>query len=255
MRDCSQSSMIMCMLDRKNIVYNTNVVYNTNIVYNTNVVCVTNRRLVKAYAETAGESDINTKFAKAYAETTDKMNFTKKREEMSSFTPFLEKIEEAAKKQPAFIILREKDLPPVTYRELAIKVLEICENAGVSCVLHYFYKEAIELGVKKIHLPLHILEKMTEREKNCFEVIGVSTHSVEQAKMAEELGASYITAGHVFVTDCKKGLAPRGLGFLKEVCESVDIDVYAIGGISKENMSGCIAAGAKGVCMMSGFMK
>ena len=55
MRDCSQSSMIMCMLDRKNIVYNTNVVYNTNIVYNTNVVCVTNRRLVKAYAETAGE--------------------------------------------------------------------------------------------------------------------------------------------------------------------------------------------------------
>ena len=67
MRDCSQSSMIMCMLDRKNIVYNTNV------------VCVTNRRLVKAYAETAGESDTNTKFAKAYAETTDKMNFTKKR--------------------------------------------------------------------------------------------------------------------------------------------------------------------------------
>lgn len=249
MRDCSLSSMIMCMLDRKNVVYNT------NIVYNTNVVCVTNRRLVKAYAETAGESDTNTKFAKAYAETTDKMNFTKKREEMSSFTPFLEKIEETAKKQPAFIILREKDLPPVTYRELAVKVLEICENAGVSCVLHYFYKEAIELGVKKIHLPLHILEKMTEREKNCFEVIGVSTHSVEQAKMAEELGASYITAGHVFVTDCKKGLAPRGLGFLKEVCESVDIDVYAIGGISEENMSGCIAAGAKGVCMMSGFMK
>ena len=87
MRDCSQSSMIMCMLDRKNIVCNTNVVYNTN------VVCVTNRRLVKAYAETAGESDTNTKFAKTYAETTDKMNFTKKREEMSSFTPFLEKIE------------------------------------------------------------------------------------------------------------------------------------------------------------------
>ena len=117
MRDCSQSSMIMCMLDRKNIVYNTNVVYNTNIVYNTNVVCVTNRRLVKAYAETAGELDKNTKFAKTYAETTDKMNFTKKKEEMSSFTPFLEKIEEVAKKQPAFIILREKDLPPVTYRE------------------------------------------------------------------------------------------------------------------------------------------
>ena len=49
--------------------------------------------------------------------------------------------------------------------------------------------------------------------------------------------------------------ATSSLGFLKGVCESVDIDVYAIGGISKDNMSGCIAAGAKGVCMMSGFMK
>lgn len=205
--------MIMCMLDRKNVVCNTNI------------VCVTNRRLVKAYAL------------------------------KPDFTPFLEKIEEVAKKQPAFIILREKDLAPDIYKQLAVRVLEICDNAGVSCVLHYFYKEAIELGVKKIHLPLHILEQMTESEKACFDVIGVSTHSVEQAERAEELGASYITAGHVFVTDCKKGLAPRGLGFLKDVCENVDTDVYAIGGISKENMSDCIDAGAKGVCMMSGFMK
>ena len=91
MRDCSQSSMIMCMLDRKNIVYNTNVVYNTNIVYNTNVVCVTNRRLVKAYAETAGELDKNTKFAKTYAETTDKMNFTKKGKKCPHLLHFLKR--------------------------------------------------------------------------------------------------------------------------------------------------------------------
>ena len=96
---------------------------------------------------------------------------------------------------------------------------------------------------------------MTDKEKDCFEVIGVSTHSVEQAKKAKKLGASYITAGHVFVTDCKKGLAPRGIGFLKDVCENVDIDVYAIGGISENNMDECIDAGARGVCMMSEFMK
>lgn len=235
--------MIMCMLDRKNVVCYTNI------------VCVTNRRLVKNYTENTGEADTNTKLAKAYTENTGKVNCSGKGGEMSQFSPFLEKIEEVAKKQPAFIILREKDLAPDIYKQLAVRVLEICDNAGVSCVLHYFYKEAIELGVKKIHLPLHILEQMTESEKACFDVIGVSTHSVEQAKRAEELGASYITAGHVFATDCKKGLAPRGLDFLKDVCENVDIDVYAIGGISEENMGKCIRAGAKGVCMMSGFMK
>ncbi|MBU5478116.1 thiamine phosphate synthase [Eubacterium sp. MSJ-13] len=174
---------------------------------------------------------------------------------MFQFSPFLEKISEVVKKKPAFIILREKDLPPGIYKKLAAKVLEICNGAGVPCVLHYFYKEAIELGVKKIHLPLHVLEQMAESEKNYFDIIGVSIHSVEQAKRAEELGASYITAGHVFVTDCKKGLAPRGLGFLKDVCENVDIDVYAIGGISEKNMDDCISAGARGVCMMSGYMK
>ena len=40
-----------------------------------------------------------------------------------------------------------------------------------------------------------------------------------------------MTAGHVYVTDCKKGLPPRGLEFLKEVCTKVTIPVYAIGGI------------------------
>lgn len=96
---------------------------------------------------------------------------------------------------------------------------------------------------------------MTEDEKKCFDVIGASTHSVEDARRAKELGASYITAGHVFATDCKKGLAPRGLQFLADVCDSVDIDVYAIGGISENNMKQCIGRGAKGVCMMSGFMR
>lgn len=196
-----------------------------DVVRNTNIVCVTNRKLVKAY------------------------------EENGSFLPFLEKIKEAAKKKPAFIILREKDLSPDDYKELAKKVFEICDGEELSCVLHYFYREAIELGAKKIHLPLHILEDMTEDEKKCFDVIGASTHSVEDARRAKELGASYITAGHVFATDCKKGLAPRGLQFLADVCDSVDIDVYAIGGISENNMKQCIGRGAKGVCMMSGFMR
>ena len=63
-------------------------------------------------------------------------------------------------------------------------------------------------------------------------------------------------AGHIFATDCKKDLPPRGLEFLKEVCNSVTIPVYAIGGIklSDVQMDEIIKCGAKGGCIMSGMM-
>ena len=43
-----------------------------------------------------------------------------------------------------------------------------------------------------------------------------------------------MTAGHIYATDCKQGLPPRGLDFLEEVCRAVDIPVWAIGGIGKD---------------------
>ena len=96
---------------------------------------------------------------------------------------------------------------------------------------------------------------MPETEKEQFREIGVSVHSAEEAAQAEAAGASYVTAGHVFRTDCKKDLAPRGLSFLEEVCRAVRIPVYAIGGITPENAGDCLAAGAAGICLMSSLMQ
>ena len=72
---------------------------------------------------------------------------------------------------------------------------------------------------------------------------------------AERLGAAYVTAGHIFTTDCKKGLPPRGLEFLTDVVNAVKIPVYGIGGIDEENITKIMECGAAGGCMMSGFMK
>lgn len=152
------------------------------------------------------------------------------------------------------IVLREKDLQENEYEQLAKQVLDICSKYNIECILHTYYNVAEKLNCKKIHLPLDILRKNPEITEK-FEVIGVSTHSKEDAMEAETLGASYITAGHIFETDCKKGLPGRGLKFLKKVCESVDIPVYAIGGISTANINEVIKAGAYGACLMSGFMK
>ena len=86
--------------------------------------------------------------------------------------------------------------------------------------------------------------------------VQVMAEAFKKAIEAQKLGATYISAGHIFATDCKKDLPPRGLEFLKEVCNSVTIPVYAIGEIklSDVQMDEIIKCGAKGGCIMSGMM-
>ncbi|MCI5495526.1 MAG: thiamine phosphate synthase [Roseburia sp.] len=169
---------------------------------------------------------------------------------------FLTRIDHIAKKGVAdAILLREKDLTEREYLELAEKVLSICKSHNRRCILHTYYKAAKELGCKEIHLPLPLLQKMREEgEKEWFTTVGTSVHSLKQANLAMHLQADYMTAGHIFETDCKKGLPGRGLSFLsKVVCES-EVPVYGIGGISADNAGQIMETGAAGVCIMSGFM-
>ncbi len=168
---------------------------------------------------------------------------------------FLSRIESLAECELGGIILREKDLTEEEYERLASAVMEICERHGTSCILHSFPNTAIRLGGDKLHLPLNKLRQLTEEQKRHFPVLGASCHSADEAEEAERLGCSYITAGHVFATDCKKGLEPRGLDFLKEVCQRVKIPVLAIGGITPENAGLARKYGAGGICVMSEFMK
>ena len=162
--------------------------------------------------------------------------------------PLEEQLGLLAKKGITRVILREKDLPEEEYAALAKRVLGVPE---IELFIHNFPNVARELSVKKIHLPL---AKLTREICAEFEVVGASVHSVEEALQAEKLGAAYVTAGHIFATDCKKGVPPRGLEFLENVCKSVQIPVYAIGGITRSNMHLALEAGAAGVCVMSGLM-
>ena len=169
--------------------------------------------------------------------------------------PFLEQLERVLATKPYAMILREKDLEAMDYELLAAEVIKLCQNTDTKLILHSFPDAAMRLGHTCIHMPLHLFTEMPEEQKCLFSVRGVSVHSVEDALLAEQSGATYLTAGHVFATDCKKGLAPRGLDFLQAVCAAVQIPVYAIGGINDRNAQDCIRAGAAGVCIMSGYMK
>jgi thiamine-phosphate pyrophosphorylase len=176
--------------------------------------------------------------------------------------PFLEQIKRVCQLRPEAIILREKDLSETEYAKLAEEVYNITTSYDVRLIIHTYINVARELGINTVHMSLH---NMREYRKEFIDNVnktnniktGCSIHSVEEAVEARNMGASYITAGHVYATDCKKGLAPRGLDFLKNVCDSVDIPVYAIGGIDIDDgrRKEVKKYGAAGSCIMSGMMK
>lgn len=167
---------------------------------------------------------------------------------------FLLRMEKIAQAHPAGIILREKDMEQEQYKKLAASVQNICKKQGTLCILHNFVEIAEDLEATAIHLPLPVLRKLSKEKKEKFTVLGASCHSVEDAREAEALGCTYITAGHIFETNCKKGLPGRGILFLREVCQSISIPVYAIGGISAGNIQEIRTTGAAGACVMSGSM-
>lgn len=162
--------------------------------------------------------------------------------------PLEKRLAELAKLGLRNVILREKDLNEEEYIALARKILSISE---IELTVHNFPNAARRLSISRIHLPLSMLTEELCRE---FKTVGASVHSVEEAQKAERLGASYIIAGHIFATDCKRNLAPRGLDFLNSVCQAVKIPVYAIGGITPHNLRDVLNAGAVGACVMSGLM-
>ena len=173
---------------------------------------------------------------------------------------FLTRVESLAKGNIyQAVLLREKDLTREQYDVLAKEVLNICQKYGKKCILHSFPQVAVRLGHPYLHLPLPLWQSLDRREaariRQHMIEIGTSVHSREQLKQAVELGADYVIAGHIFATDCKKGVAPRGLDFLQSICQETNIPVYGIGGINRGNENAVLQAGAAGVCIMSGCMK
>ncbi|MBQ8927264.1 MAG: thiamine phosphate synthase [Oscillospiraceae bacterium] len=168
---------------------------------------------------------------------------------------FLQRVERIAAARPDAILLREKDLPEAEYTALAEKVAAVCRKYDVDCMLHTHPGAAVSLGIRTLHLPLPVLRTVPDTVHRQIALIGASCHSREEAQEAVSLGACYLIAGHIFETDCKRGLPGRGLDFLREICDSRGVPVYAIGGITPERVPEVLHAGAAGICVMSRLMQ
>jgi len=172
---------------------------------------------------------------------------------------FFEQIQNICKKNLYALILREKDLGDKTYEEFAVKCNNICKENNVLFFINTKINIAQKLNIKNIQVSF---EKFLINKDvlNSFDTVAVSVHSLSEAltvqKFVEKTNQNiFLIVGHIFETNCKKGLKPRGTDFLKEICDNVNLPIFAIGGINENTIKQLKGINIKGVCSMSELMK
>ena len=149
--------------------------------------------------------------------------------------------------------LRVKQQPTRDFVSLATAVQRICRRYQCTLIINDRLDVALAVGADGVHLgqedlPLAAARKIVGGEK----IIGVSTHTAQQALSAEQAGADYIGFGPLFGTTTKTtGYTARGLGQLQEVRQQVRIPIVAIGGITAERAPAVLRAGADAVALIS----
>lgn len=151
-----------------------------------------------------------------------------------------------------FIQLREKELDEEHFLEEAREIKALCKEYGVPFVINDNVDIAIAVDADGVHVGQSDMEAGDVRKKlGPDKIIGVTAKTVEQALLAEERGADYLGVGAVFHTSSKADAKGISHETLKAICEAVSIPVIAIGGISRENVSGLVGNGICGIAVIS----
>lgn len=125
--------------------------------------------------------------------------------------------------------------------------------------VHNFADFALRAGERNLWLPLGVLRSFSSAHgaeflRANFKKLIASCHSEAEAREALELGAGAICLSHIFATDCKAGLAPKGLNLICAVREFFAGEIYALGGITPRNFASVLRAGADRIAVMSSAM-
>jgi thiamine-phosphate pyrophosphorylase len=140
------------------------------------------------------------------------------------------------------IQVREKDLPAKELFELVCRVRDIAAGTQTRVLVNDRLDVAMAANVDGVHLPGDGIPP--ERVRSCVRLLGVSTHTIEEAVAAEKARADFLVFGPIFDTPGKTAI---GLAPLRDVAAAVSIPVLAIGGITSETIDDVLAAGAAGI--------
>ncbi len=150
--------------------------------------------------------------------------------------------------------LREKDLTGGELHQLAATLRAVLRGRALLLV-NDRADVALAVGADGVHLPEQSVPIKAVREmvgEAC--VVGRSVHSVEAARRAEGEGVDFLQVGTVYGTASKPDAAPAGVRSIRDVAEAVGVPIVAVGGITAENASEVIEAGADGIAVIGAIM-
>ena len=148
---------------------------------------------------------------------------------------------------------REKEKSKRLKLEECFQIRSLTKKTGTLFIVNDDIDLALLIHADGVHvgqddLPAKDVRKLIGNEM----ILGVSTHSPEQARAAASDGADYIGTGPLFRTFTKKDVCePVGLRYLEYVASNIDIPHVAIGGIKESNLQYVISAGARCICMVT----
>ena len=163
-----------------------------------------------------------------------------------------EQIKEALENGVTCVQLREKNLDEASFIEEAKKISVLCRQYNIPFIVNDNVNVAIASNADGIHIGQEDMGLKDVREivgENM--IIGISAHTVEEAKFAQENGADYIGIGAVFETSTKNDADVIPYEKVKSICDAVDIPKVAIGGINAENILKLKGSGVDGVAVVS----
>lgn len=152
----------------------------------------------------------------------------------------------------SIVQVREKEMPDRKLLEHAQRVREWTHAAGALFIMNDRPDLALLSEADGVHVGQ---EELSVREARRIlgpgKLVGVSTHTIEQARQAVLDGADYIGVGPVFPTTTKSFDQFAGLKFVRQVAAEISLPAFAIGGIGPKNISEVVTAGARRVAVSS----
>jgi len=159
-----------------------------------------------------------------------------------------------------WILVREKDLEHDDLLPLVADIVRLAQPHGALVSVSGDAVVAKEANAKGVHLPQDMATATaiadTRKRLGPDALIGVSTHSVAEARAAARDGADYATYSPIFLTASKPGYGPAlGLDGLANAAAQLSLPLVALAGIDASNAAACRDAGAAGVAVMGSIMR
>ncbi len=169
--------------------------------------------------------------------------------------PVLETLQEVIQGGADAVQLREKTMSDGEFLALAKEFRRITSQSKILFIVNDRAEIAKKVDADGLHigqsdLTIHRARKIIGYDR----ILGVSTHTIVQARKAQLEGADYISVGPLFPTITKDYEPPVGLDYLKEVKREITIPFVAIGAINHENLNEILLAGGLRVAICSAII-